>query len=62
MNIVRSDREKGLAALIEIVSDNEWSPRTAGDQAKLYVNGVRDDRIADVTYDAVELARLIKEL
>ena len=62
MNIVRSDREKGLAALIEIVSDNEWSPRTAGDQAKMYVSGVRDDRIADVTYGAVELARLIKEM
>jgi len=52
---------QGIAQLIEIVSGGAWkaSDNAAQDQARQYVGGVRDGRIADVTFQAVTLARMI---
>ena len=52
---------QGIAQLIEIVSGGEWKAvdNAAQEQARLYVGGVRDVRIADVTFQAVTLARMI---
>ena len=51
----------GLAKLIEIVSGGEWEAgsNATKDQVGLYLQGVRDVRIADVTLNATTLARMI---
>lgn len=53
---------RGLAALISVVDPDQWpvgSP-AADEQAHLYlVVGARDVRIADVTFQAVSVARTI---
>ena len=55
----KSNEVKGLAELIMIVCAGEWTERAALEQAKMYLDGVRDGRIADVTFQAVILAREI---
>ena len=56
-----NDKERALAALIEIVSGGEWRAHELAtqNQASLYARGVRDVRIADVTFQATALAREI---
>ncbi len=51
----------GLAYLIEIVTAGEWSRHSNATmvQAIAYVDGFRDDQIADVTFQAATLARMI---
>jgi hypothetical protein len=53
-----SEREikiRAIAALIEIVSLGEWkaSEPAARRQAEMYMDGIRDGRIADVTEEAI---------
>lgn len=50
-----------LALAIEIVSGGEWKANQASteDQVRLYFAGVRDGRIADVTFQAVCLVGMI---
>jgi hypothetical protein len=52
---------KGLASLIEIVSEGEWKAESKAtmDQAEMYISGIRDVRIADVVFIAVSLAGMI---
>ncbi len=59
-----SDRDmqiNGLAYLIEIVTDGEWNRNDSAtmNQAIMYVDGIRDGQIADVTFQAATLARMI---
>jgi hypothetical protein len=50
----------GLAMLIGIVGGREWAHGPAAlEQATLYMGGCRNGDIADVTFQAVELAKLI---
>jgi len=55
----KSNEVKGLAALIMVVSGGTWTERAALEQAKMYLDGVRDGRIADTTFHAIILAREI---
>jgi len=55
----KSNEVKGLAALIMVVSAGTWTESAAADQAKMYLDGWRDGRIADVTFHAVILAKEI---
>ena len=53
---------RGLTALIMILSeqsDSGYTHQAAEDQARLYMAGVRDVRIADITLSATTLARQI---
>ncbi len=52
---------KALAQLISVVTDGEWYADGPGAhaQAEMYLNGVRDGRIADATFQAAALARMI---
>lgn len=54
----------GLCDLIKLVGGESWdaSDTAAIEQARLYVEGVRDVRIADVTFQAVTLARMISQI
>jgi hypothetical protein len=58
------DRDRmveGLAALMEIVGGGDWrrDSEATRNQARLYCEGVRDGRIADVVFLAATLARMI---
>lgn len=52
---------KGLCCLIEIVSGGLWkaTDNSTIEQANMYTGGIRDGRIADVTFMATTLARMI---
>ena len=51
--------EASLAAIIRLVSNGEYSEESAKEQARLYLSGIRDVRIGDVTFQAITLARMI---
>ena len=55
----RTNKVHGLAELIMIVCNETWTDKAALEQARMYFDGVRDGRIADVTFQAVILAREI---
>ncbi len=54
-------KRKGIALLMELVSAGEWKHDSSAaiDQAQMYLEGIRDGRIADTTFQAVELAIMI---
>ena len=53
-----------MSAMIEIVSQGEWKAADNGTQrqARMYVDGIRDGRIADVTFKAAIVAKMIATL
>lgn len=55
----RTNMVHGLGRLIMVVSNDEWKEEPALEQARMYLDGVRDGRIADVTLQAIILAREI---
>ena len=55
----RTNKVNGLARLIMVVSNDEWNEGPALEQARMYFDGVRDGRIADVTFQAMILAKEI---
>ena len=55
----RTNMVHGLGRLIMIVSNDEWKEEPALDQARMFFDGIRDGRIADVTFQAIILARMI---
>jgi hypothetical protein len=45
-----------------IVNDTEYSSADILEQAKMYVEGIRDHRISDTTLKAIKLAKEISQL
>jgi len=61
------DKEKqkkvyAIGRLIMIVSNTECPSADAHEQARMYVDGIRDHRISDTTLKAIKLAKEISEL
>ena len=52
----------GLSALIGAVGGTGWKKSARDEQARLYCNGVRDSRIADVTFQAITLSKMISRM
>jgi hypothetical protein len=62
-----NDKEKqkkvyAIGRLIMIVSNTECPSADAHEQARMYVDGIRDHRISDTTLKAIKLAKEISEL
>jgi hypothetical protein len=62
-----NDKEKqkkiyAIGRLIMISSDTEYSSADIQEQARMYVEGIRDHRISDTTWQAIKLAKEISEL
>jgi transposase len=62
-----NDKEKqkkiyAIGRLIMISSDIEYSSADIHEQARMYVEGIRDHRISDATLKAIKLAKEISEL